>query len=345
MRVGLITGKQQLELREFPTPTPEPGKAVVEIASCGICGTDVHAYLYGGPYTPAICGHEWSGTVSSCGTGVDNVREGDRVAIGIAPACGTCALCLAGAAAQCTSVLASMLGFDPMAPPHGGFASAISVNAARLYRLRPEVPDADAALLEPATVVTHALRRTPIRTDESVVVLGAGPIGLLAMQLAKIAGAGSVVVIEPERSRGHLARALGATDVLEPDLEDLEQRLQAICGPAGADMVLECAGVPSTIQRSVDLVRRGGRVGLIGLASQPAEIVPGTWLIKEVTLTASLAYTHEEFEITQDLAATGRLRLAPLITDTVGIGELEEAIDRLAKPSGQVKILVDPNID
>ena len=92
-------------------------------------------------------------------------------------------------------------------------------------------------------------------------------------------------------------------------------------------------------------MRRGGRVGLIGLSSQPAEILPGAWLIKEVTLTASLAYTHEEFEMTQDLVATGRLQLAPLITDTIGIGELEEAIGRLAKPSGQIKILVDPNID
>ena len=82
MRVGLITGKRELSLREFPTPSPEPGKAVVQIASCGICGTDVHAYMHGGPYTPAICGHEWAGTVSACGTGVKKIREGDRVAIG-----------------------------------------------------------------------------------------------------------------------------------------------------------------------------------------------------------------------------------------------------------------------
>jgi threonine dehydrogenase-like Zn-dependent dehydrogenase len=107
--------------------------------------------------------------------------------------------------------------------------------------------------------------------------------------------------------------------------------------------VLECAGVPATIQRSVEWVRRGGRVGLLGLASAPATIQPVTWLGKEVTLTASLGYTHEEFERTQELAADGRLRLAPLVSDRVGLDGLEAALQRLAQPSGQVKILVDPH--
>lgn len=343
MRVGLITGKQSLELRDFPAPAPEPGKAVVEIACCGICGTDVHAYVHGGPYTPAICGHEWSGSVSATGAGVKGVREGDRVAIGVGPACGACALCLAGAPAQCTAVLTSMLGLDPLAPPHGGFAPSIAVDAARLYRLRPEIGDEEAALLEPATVVTHGLRRTPIRVGEPALVVGAGPIGLLALQLARIAGAGAVAVIEPEPARAELARSLGAADAIPPDAEDLDERLLAACGPAGPELVLECAGVPATIQRSVEWVRRGGRVGLLGLASAPATIQPVTWLGKEVSLTASLGYTHEEFERTQALAADGRLRLAPLVSDRVGLDGLEAALQRLAQPSGQVKILVDPH--
>ncbi len=344
MRVGLITGKRTCELREFPAPEPEAGKAVVEIARCGICGTDVHAYVGGAPYTPAICGHEWAGTVSATGEGVSGVREGDRVAIGIAPACGACPLCRAGAPAQCTTVLASMIGQDAMAPPHGGFASAIAVDAARLYRLRPQIDDVAASLLEPATVVTHALRRTPIRAGESVLVLGAGPIGLLALQFAQAHGAGVVVVIEPEVSRAALARELGAAEVLAPDQQDLVARIATHCGPAGPDLVLECAGIAATIQRSVDLVRRGGRVSLLGLAATPATIQPGSWLGKEVTVTASLGYTNEEFDLTQDLVADGRVRLAPLVTETVGLDGLADALDRLAQPSGQVKILVDPNL-
>jgi len=343
MRVGLITGRQRLELREFPTPEPARGKAVVEIAFCGICGTDVHAYAHGGPYTPAICGHEWAGTVSGCGPDASGVREGDRVGIGVPAACGACAPCRAGTASHCMRVLASMLGLEPGAPPHGGFASAIAVDASRLYPLRRQIADREAALLEPATVVTHALRRTPVRVGESVVVLGAGPIGLLALQVARSAGAGAVVVVEPEDSRADLARRLGAADVLAPGIEDLEERIRKVCGPVGPDLVLECAGIASTIQRAVDLVRRGGRVGLLGLASAPATIQPGTWLAKEVTLTASLGYCREEFALTQELACDGRLRLAPLVTDVIGLDGLEPAVRRLMEPSGQVKILVDPS--
>ena len=137
---------------------------------------------------------------------------------------------------------------------------------------------------------------------------------------------------------------LGASEVLSPDCEDLAARLRALCGPAGPDVVLECAGVPSTIQRSVELVRRGGRVGLLGLASSSATIEPATWLAKEVTFTTSLGYMREEFQLAQELVADGRLRLAPLVTDTVGLDGLEAALERLAKPSHEVKILVDPSL-
>ena len=101
LRAGLVVGKEQIELREFPVPEAAPSKAVVQIDYCGICGTDLHPFQQGGGYNPAICGHEWSGTVSAIGAGVTNVREGDRVAIGVAPACGACPECRAGRTTHC----------------------------------------------------------------------------------------------------------------------------------------------------------------------------------------------------------------------------------------------------
>ena len=194
MRVGLVAGREQIELREFPDPAPEPEKAVVQVSHCGICGTDLHAFDQGGFYNPAICGHEWAGTISALGAGVEHLHEGDRVGIGIAPACGRCRECRSGDAAHCGAALMGMLGIGPLAAPHGGFASAIGIEAARLYPLHPKVSDLEAAMLEPATVAIHALRRAPLRLGDSVVVLGAGPIGLLVLQCAFIAGAGSVHV-------------------------------------------------------------------------------------------------------------------------------------------------------
>src|SRR5688572_28806273 len=131
MLAGLIVGKGALELREVPSPVPADAGVVVDIALCGICGTDVHAYQSGKPYNPAICGHEWAGTVSAVGRDVRSVGDGDRVVVGAPPACGACAACRAGQADRCQAALLSVLGRDASAPAHGGFAERIAVAASR----------------------------------------------------------------------------------------------------------------------------------------------------------------------------------------------------------------------
>ena len=342
MQVGLVTGKEQIELREMPEPTPEPGKAVVEIRYCGICGTDLHAFHSGGPYNPAICGHEWTGTVSAVGEGVKEVREGDRVGIGISPACGRCPECRSGDAPHCLNSLLGVLGIGPLAAPHGGFARAIAMEAARLFAVHPKLSDEEAALLEPATVAVHALRRTPLRIGDSAVVLGAGPIGLLVLQCARIAGAGCVVVVEPNADRARMALELGANAIVDPATDDVDAQVKQTCGPLGADVVFECAGIPTTIDQSVALARRGGVVSLVGMAVVLAEIAPGNWLAREVTLVASLAYLSDEFDVTMQLVSDGRLRLAPLVTGSIGLGDLESGFRTLLAGGSAVKLLVDP---
>lgn len=342
MRAALVTGKERIELREMPEPEPTAGKAVVAIRYCGICGTDLHAYHSGAPYNPAICGHEWVGTVSAVGDDVRGLREGDRVGIGISPACGRCAECLSGDAAHCSQSLLGVLGLGPLAAPHGGFARAIAVEAARLVPVHTRLSDREAALLEPATVAVHALRRTPPRIGESALVLGAGPIGLLVQQCARIAGAGCVVTVEPNAERRRLAAELGADAVVDPVSEDVEARVRELCGPLGADLVFECAGIPSTLEQAVALARRGGSVSLVGLSVAPATIAPGLWLAREVRVVASLAYLREEFDVTMQLAVDGRLRLEPLVTGTVGLAELESGFRTLLDSGRAVKLLVDP---
>ena len=343
MQVALVVGKEKIEIRDFPNPEPAPGRAVVKISYCGICGTDLHAYHGGAPYNPAICGHEWAGTLVSKGNDVPDLREGDRVGIGVAPACGSCPECRAGDSAHCGATMMSMVGVGPMAAKHGGFASAISIEASRLYPLRSSVSDISAAMLEPATVAIHALRRTPLRLGDAVVVLGAGPIGLLILQCARAAGAGCVVVVEPEPTRAALAATLGATAVINPKTEDTGERTKAICGPLGADVVFECAGIPATIDQSASLVKRGGVVSLVGLSAVPAEISPGTWLAREVRLVASLGYLHEEFDMAMQLVEDERLQLESLHSGTVGLHEIDGAFRQLLSGGGEVKILVDPN--
>jgi (R,R)-butanediol dehydrogenase/meso-butanediol dehydrogenase/diacetyl reductase len=343
MQVGLVTGHQRVELKEFPDPQPEAGKAVVQIAYCGICGTDVHAYQSGEPYNPAICGHEWSGTVSAVGRDTHGVKEGDRVAIGIAGPCGHCATCGRGDYEHCETAFAGLIGAGPMAAPHGGFASAIAMDASRLYPVAPGLDDVQAALLEPATIALHAVRRTPIRLGDVVAVIGAGPIGLLVLQCARAAGAGCIVLIEPQASRRALGGTLGADLLVDPSREDAASRIQEFTGMTGADVVFECAGVPATIGGAVALARRGGVVSLVGVPNAPATIDGADWLIREVRLVSSLGYRRDEFTLTQNLVADGRLQLLPLHTATVGLDQMADAFQRLCQAPEEVKILVDPN--
>jgi (R,R)-butanediol dehydrogenase/meso-butanediol dehydrogenase/diacetyl reductase len=342
MRAALVTGKREITLREMPEPEPSAGKAVVEIAYCGICGTDLHAWASGAPYNPAICGHEWSGIVAKRGAGVAHVKEGDRVSIGIAPACGQCAECRSGRGAYCSTAFMGMLGVGPLAAPHGGFAPAIAVDASRLIPVRAGLSDAEAALLEPATVALHAVRRTPVRLGDACLVLGAGPIGLLTQQCARAAGAGVIVVVEPHPARRKRAEELGANAVIDPKREDVAARVKGLLGPSGADVVFECAGIPQTIDQSASLAKRGGVVSLVGLANVPATITPGTWLVNEIRFVASLGYLNEEFDLAMGLVQDGRLKLAPLHTKTVALGEMDAAFALLNDDPSEIKILVRP---
>jgi len=215
------------------------------------------------------------------------------------------------------------------------------------------VSDEAAAMLEPATVALHAIRRARLPVGAGCVVLGAGPIGLLTLQCALAAGAGAVLVIEPHPARRRKALELGACAVLDPSGEAgeeggeageaaLAEALRGVFGAVGPDVVFDCAGLPSTIQQSADLVRRGGVVSLVGLSAHPAQIEPGAWLAREVTLVASLAYLAEEFEVTMGLVQDGRLRCEPLLTSRAPLDAIQDAFQRLHSSPEEIKILVQP---
>ena len=194
---ALITGQEAVEYREFDEMPPSAGCVTIDIRLCGICGTDIASYRSGHLHSPAVCGHEWVGTISDIGPGVRNFDPGDRVVVAVPPACGRCPECRAGIAEYCRSVSAIARGRDELAPPHGGFARSITVAADRAIHAHPDLSDEEAAQVEPSTVAFHGVRRSRIGIGDTVVVQGAGPIGLLVMQFVRAAGAGQTIVVEP----------------------------------------------------------------------------------------------------------------------------------------------------
>ena len=342
MRAALITGKETIELKEFPDPRPAPSGVVVDVSFCGICGTDVHAFQSGRAYNPAICGHEWSGVVSAVGADVRSFTEGDRVIVAAAPACGHCTACNRGQTDRCEVAFLSALGRDALAPRHGGFAPRIAVAADRVVHTNPALSDETAAQVEPATVAFHAVRSSALRLGDVAVVQGGGPIGLCTMQWVRAGGAGVVIVVEPNPQRRALAVALGAHHAVEPGAA-ANQLIAEMTHGLGADIVYECVGRPFAVQAAVDLARRGGAMCLIGLADGDAPISPGVWLVKEIAVTASLAYFHEEFEMSMGMIADGRVTVDPLHTSTASLDGFGAALADLASgTSDQTKVLVNP---
>lgn len=343
MDVALITGKETVELQEFPTPEPTVDGVVVDIELCGVCGTDIHAWQSGDAYNPAICGHEWTGTVSAAGAEVRSFNEGDRVVCAVPPSCGRCDACVAGHTTWCQATFLVAVGRDRHAQPHGGFARQIAAHTSRIVHVNPALTSEQAAQVEPATVAFHAVRHTQPGLGDVAVVQGAGPIGLTTLQAVVAGGAGEVLVIEPNDARRALAEQLGATRTASPD--DAADTIAELTKGLGADVVYECVGRSETIQQAASRARRGGRVCLIGFPLGEATIDPRIWLVNELKVSAALAYTHDDFERCMGMIADGRMQLDPMHSDTVGLAGLNDAIADLASgTSTNTKVLVDPRI-
>jgi (R,R)-butanediol dehydrogenase / meso-butanediol dehydrogenase / diacetyl reductase len=341
MRAALITGERRIELVDVPEAPPGQGTLTVDVSLCGICGTEVGSYRSGVLHSPSVCGHEWVGIVSAVGSQVDAGLEGERVVIGVCAPCGSCPECRAGYSENCRVANLMARGKDPLAPAHGGFARQITVAADRVVPANPRLSDVQAAVVEPAAVAFHGIRRSGIRPGDLVVVLGAGPIGLLAMQFARAAGAGHVTMIEPAEHRRGLATELGADAAVAP--EEAADHVLALSDEVGADVVVEASGVPALLQTAVDLTRAGGTVTLLSYLSRPSEVNGARIMARETRIVGANAYTRADFRRTMDLIADGRVRVEPMHTRTVGLDGLPGALaDLAAAVGGDVKVLVDP---
>lgn len=338
-----VSGVSQVELAREELPQElAPGQVEVAITYCGVCATDTHNYTSGGKVPPAVFGHEWTGTVRRVAADVTTVTAGQRVVTAVGAACGACAMCRAGHEDHCDTAFAEANGVTPDAPAHGGFATSLVLSERRVLPVLDGLTDVQAALVEPTAVTFHAVRRVRQPLGAIVVVQGAGPIGLLAAQHARHAGAGRLIVVEPNPERRAAAVELGLTDVFEPG-EAFRDHLAQVSDGLGADVLYECTGVAALLQPSAELVRRGGTLALLGFPMTDSQVSYGDWQVRELTVIGSLAYTRADFVGAMRAIADGSVRVDPLHTGTVGLGDLAALMDELdSGRTSHAKVLVDP---
>jgi threonine dehydrogenase-like Zn-dependent dehydrogenase len=337
MRAAVWDEGGALRLAELSRPEPGPGELRVRVRACGICGSDLHLRAAGLVARGVAPGHEFAGTVDSVGAGVGGPRRGDPVAVEPLRSCGRCDACRRGLDAIC--VEGKLLGVHE----HGGFAEFAVVEAARAFPVPADLDLRVAALAEPAAVVLRGLRRARLQKGDRLLVLGAGPIGLLGALAARALGAGEVWISARYAAQAELARRLGATRVLD----------EAEAAPAGVprerfDAVLETVGGRSdTLASAAAAVRRGGTVAVLGVFFGPLQIEAMPLLLKEVTLAWSYCYGRDaepcEFAAAIRLLAEERERAALLLTHALPLAGADRAFELAAdRRGGAAKVTVIP---
>jgi len=330
-----------LLLEEVPQPQPGPEEVLIRVKACGICGSDIHIVYEGvtpTAFRPIILGHEFSGELVGIGEGGEGWKIGDRAAVNCIVSCGTCPTCLSGNEQICLQ--RRLLGIQL----NGGLAEYVVVPARNLARLPDQVPyDQGAVLTDAVATPYHALtRRGKLSSGESVAVLGCGGLGLHAVQLAKILGAGLVIALDVSEVALNRARERGADVVCRPDREDPLEVIRQATGGRGVDLSLECIGLQHTIALAVQVLRTGGRAVIVGLGSEKIVTLPPTEFVRrEISLLGSYAFTTREIGELIEWVKAGRLDLSASISKRIRLEEINQGLEDLhQKIDDPIRIVV-----
>jgi 2-desacetyl-2-hydroxyethyl bacteriochlorophyllide A dehydrogenase len=341
VRAMVLRGKD-LAIEEVERPSPGPGQVLAKVRACGICGSDLHAALYAEDMIAAaraagrnafdqmdiergvVMGHEFVAEVVESGPGVEGWEPGARVTS------------IPGIIAPDHPRGFESIGYSSRYP--GAYGQYVVMSAPLLLRVPDNVPDEIAATTEPCAVGLHAVREAKLQPGEPVLVMGAGPIGLMTLLWLKREGAGHITVTDLAPARRDLAAKLGADEVLDPKEVDVS----ALFAEREVPVVFECVGVEGTLQQAMETVARRGRVIVVGVCMRDDVIRPMVGVTKHLTLQFVLGYTPEEYAETLQAIADGVVDPSPLVTRTVTLDELPAAFRGLSKPE-ECKVVVIPS--
>ncbi|MGA8115297.1 MAG: NAD(P)-dependent alcohol dehydrogenase [Actinocatenispora sp.] len=332
MRAAVLYRAGELRLAERPVPTPDPDEVLVEVASVGVCGSDSHYYQHGriGEFVvrePLVLGHESAGRVVAVGDRVPADRVGQRVSVEPGVPCRRCRECRHGRYNLCPDVR-----FFGTPPIDGAFCQYVTVPADFAHPVPDGMSDDAAALIEPLSVGIWANRKAGVQPGARVLVAGAGPIGLVTTQVARVFGAHEVVVSDPSAPRRDAALRFGATAVLDPT--------GSTGDPAEFDAFVDCSGAPPAVVAGIRSVRRAGTVVLVGMGADEIAVPVDIVQRRELTLTGTFRYANT-WPLAIELVADGRVDLDGLVTDRYPLDRAAEPLRGGGEPTG-IKAVVLP---
>lgn len=337
MRAALWMGPEEIEIKQIARPTAGPGQVLIKVAYAGICGTDLMIYLGRHPRAkaPLVMSHEFSGNVADDPVGF--WREGTPVVINPLLSCGECYACRNGSAYICEKL--GLVGIDA----DGGFAEYVAVPAHTVRAIPAGLTLQRAALVEPLAVAVHAVSVSDLRVGDTVAVLGAGPVGILTAQVARLAGALQVFVSEVSPRRLSIARELGF-GVIDARQVDPVQTVLAATEGAGVPVVYESAGSQTTIAQAGLMARIGGQILQIGMPKGPVTIDLTPLLFREIRRKPIRVYREQDVRQAIAIAATNRIDLDRPVTHILPIEELARAMELSHAATDACKVLIAPAI-
>ncbi len=334
MKVSVLNGVGDVSVQEREIPQAGPDEVLVEIGAVGVCGSDVHYYEHGriGPYvveSPLILGHEAGGTITAVGDAVTALTVGQRVSLEPGIPCRSCTQCLAGRYNLCPDV-----AFFATPPYDGAFAQFVAVPAAFAFPIPDSMSDDAAGLIEPLSVGVWACQRAQVGPGSTVLITGAGPIGLIAAQAARAFGATSVTVSDVNPHRLALAESLGlrAINVAETALADADLE---------PDVLLECSGNARATWDAISITGRAGRVVLVGMGGDTVELPLSHVQDRELVITGAFRYANT-WPTAIELVASGKVDLDAMVTGHFGLDEVEAALRAGREDPTAVKVMVCP---
>jgi len=339
----LLKEYKKLDLVDIPVPEVSPNDILVRVKACGICGSDIHGYdgSTGRRIPPLVMGHEAAGIVESVGSAVEQFRPGDRVTFDSTVSCGNCFHCRAGRINLCDArrVLGVSCGDYRQ---NGCFAEFVAVPQNIVYKLPDSLSFEHAAMIEAVSVAFHAVNRAAFKLGDSVVVVGAGMIGLLVIQTARAAGCGKLIAVDLDDRRLALAKELGADEVINAKSPDAQRRLAALTEGRGADAAFEVVGADAPIATAVNSLRKGGTLVLVGNLSPKVEMPLQAIVTRELNVLGTCA-SCGEYPACIDLMSRGKINVQALISAAVPLEQGPAWFERLYRGEpGLMKVILKP---